>query len=346
MKKLLVLFLLFILLTSCAPPNREEGAGEPQREEYTLGDYYPFWEATLLSYSGEGSKYAEQEVYFDFIKGDRAQVRIFNPGTYIGKIIEIGEGEIRERVSIGEFYGLRDIRDMNGDGDIILKEPIEEGNSWTLEDGRKRYISGVDVEIETPFDNFRGIEVTTEAESSTVKDYYVGGVGHVRSLFVSEGGQEIEVFLDDIVEGRGVDYPIRFFYPNFHDGEIVYVDRGVEFRTNWDITELFEENLRDLPSDELSPMLGPNAEIRSISLDGGEGILEVDFTRSLVTEMNAGAQLEEMIIQSIVNTLGRHYGMYRVLITLEGKRYESGHIILEEGEYFEVDESGVRPFEN
>ncbi|WP_027338603.1 GerMN domain-containing protein [Halonatronum saccharophilum] len=338
LKVILLGILLIFLITGCVPLQEEV-------EEYGLSDYFPFLEETMLSYEGVGNEFAEQDIYFDFIDGDRAQIRVFNPGTFGIRVVEVSDEEIREVLFRGESYGLLNLMEVEGDGDILLKTPLEEGTSWTLEDGRRRSISGVGIEIETPYEDFEGVEVTTEAEHSTVKDYYVAGVGHVRRVFVGEDGFNVETNLQDIIEGTGVSYPVRFFYPNFHNEEIVYLHRRVDFMTNDDIKKIFEGHLRDLPSEDLHPVLGPTAQLNSIEVDEEESLVKVDFSRELVTEMNAGAQLEGMIIQSIVNTFGDHYKVSNVVITLEGERYQSGHIELGEGEFFEVDLSESRPFE-
>jgi hypothetical protein len=62
----------------------------------------------------------------------------------------------------------------------------------------------------------------------------------------------------------------------------------------------------------------------------------VDFTKELVSEMNAGAGFESMILQCITNTLGRYYGVTKVYLTVEGSPYSSGHIIMKKGEPFIV----------
>ena len=82
-------------------------------------------------------------------------------------------------------------------------------------------------------------------------------------------------------------------------------------------------------------MLSPNAKIKSLYLNK-DGMVYVDFTKELVSEMNPGAGYESMILQCITNTLGRYYGVNKVYITVEGKPYKSGHIEMKEGEPFIV----------
>lgn len=72
-----------------------------------------------------------------------------------------------------------------------------------------------------------------------------------------------------------------------------------------------------------------------------DGRVYVDFSRDLVEEMNAGSGTEMLILQAIVNTIGEYYGVEEVVLTVEGNPYESGHILMEEDQAFEVDHSQV-----
>ena len=83
-------------------------------------------------------------------------------------------------------------------------------------------------------------------------------------------------------------------------------------------------------------MLGPNVKIKSLYLNK-DNTVYVDFTKELVSEMNAGSGYEGMILQCITNTLGAYYGVDKVYITIEGSPYSSGHIMMKKGEAFTVD---------
>ena len=61
--------------------------------------------------------------------------------------------------------------------------------------------------------------------------------------------------------------------------------------------------------------------------------------------MNAGSSFEALILQSLTNTLGNYYGVQEVYITIDGGPYESGHIIIEEGEPSTVNYDNVNPGE-
>ncbi|HWQ42407.1 MAG TPA: GerMN domain-containing protein, partial [Desulfosporosinus sp.] len=63
----------------------------------------------------------------------------------------------------------------------------------------------------------------------------------------------------------------------------------------------------------------------------------IDFSKELLSEMNAGSGYESLILQSITNTIGTYYGVDKVSITIEGNPYVSGHVAMKKGELFTVD---------
>ncbi|MDZ7835143.1 MAG: GerMN domain-containing protein [Alkalibacterium sp.] len=71
-----------------------------------------------------------------------------------------------------------------------------------------------------------------------------------------------------------------------------------------------------------------------------DGVVHIDFSANL-SEMNAGAGVEALILQGIVNTIGDYYGVEEVLLTLDEEPYESGHLSFEEGETLSVDYTDV-----
>lgn len=77
--------------------------------------------------------------------------------------------------------------------------------------------------------------------------------------------------------------------------------------------------------------------VQSIVKIGSAGETVKYLQQSLVSEMNAGAAYETMILQCITNTLGIYYGVKKVYLTVEGKPYSSGHIEMKKGVPFIVD---------
>jgi hypothetical protein len=350
-----VLLIIVVAFTGCAKdnihdanetPKEDTNITKPNGEIRTIKDYYPFKENTKMEYKGIGNEFAEQETFFEFIKGSRAQLKIFNPGTVIVKVLEYNNGELREIFTEGEFYHIENMLDIDSENNnVLLKEPLKVGTSWSISGGNKRTITGVDVNLETPYKNFKALEVTTElGEGRKQLDYYVVDIGHVASIY-KDGDFEVKTLLEDI-ENEPYESEIRLYYPLYRDIETVYVDRDIKFSTNEDIKKILEFNLQTPNSDKLISNISKNTKINSIKLDRGNRIVRVDFSKELIKDMNAGSALEGEILKSIVNTLGNYYGVEKVYISIENIPYSSGHFAIKEDEFFTVDQTDIKEFKD
>ena len=350
MKRLFMIVLILALIVSCTKPPVQEPVDEQKKVE----DYFPFLENTKLSYEGIGNEYAEKDVYFDFIEGNRAQLRVSNPGTTVAQIYEVNEGEVRLLSSMEEMYVFYNTMERLTGGsqkveeaeniEVLLKEPLVAGTKWSLSEGRTREITGVDVDVDTPHKDYKAIEVTTVKDGEAVsKDYYAEGVGLIKSIFISDA-YEITTTLEAIEKNTGFKQAVRFYYPDFNNEEIVYVEDEIEFKTNDDIKGLFERRFKEAPGEDVNRVIGDNVKINEIIYNPEDGSITVDFTRSLVTEMNAGIYLESQILGSITNTFGGYFNVTKVYIRLDSQTYESGHVYLEVDEYLTPRLEASKPY--
>jgi hypothetical protein len=335
-------------------PTKDEDAGESEDDskdesndktedktdnsntKFTISDYYPFKENTKYTYEGKGNEYAAYTSFVDYIKDSRIQLRVNNGGTEVIKVLENKNGELKQLLSREESYYREDLTSKSDEKStqILLKEPLAKGTSWTLADGSKRYISNIDSAITTPSGSYKALEVTTEYKDSKTLDYYALNVGLVKTIFKSND-MEVTSSLSKIESKAKLVQSVKFYYPNINDGKLYYIKKDLSFNTN-DMTKLtFQKVFKESPSKNLGVLLGPNAKINSLYL-GKDNMVYVDFSKELVTEMNAGAEFEAMILQSITNTLGEYYGVTKVYITVENSPYSSGHILKKKGEYFTV----------
>lgn len=345
MKKLfLITSLLFALtvLSGCATRDvvpKEDPIINPgeQQVESTIKDYFAYQENTKYVYEGKGNEYASYTVFVDYLKGNRVQIRSNNGGTETVKVMENNNGELTVLLSKGETYYREDLTQstgLTGKGEILLKEPIKKGTTWTLADNRKRSISNLEVEVTTPSGNYKAVEVTTEGKDDKVVDYYAPNIGLVKSVF-SSNGTEVSSTLSKIEKNAPLVQNVKFYFPNINDGKLYSTERKLSFNTN-DITkQVFEREFKDQPQGNLGRLIGPNVKIKSLYLNK-DNMVYIDFTKEFLSEMNAGAGYESMILQSIVNAVGGYYGVEKVYLTVEGNPYSSGHISMKKGEAFTV----------
>lgn len=306
------------------------------KSSYTIKDYYPFKENVKYSYEGKGIEFASYVTYVDYIKGDKIQIRSNNGGTEVVRVIQNKDGELKVVYSQEESYYREDFTGKPfNKNEILLKEPLVKGTSWILEDGRRRYISNVDVVIDTPSGSYKTLEVTTENNDGSTMEYYALNVGLVKTVTKTKD-MEVTSTLSKIDDKARLEQTIKFYYPDVNKDIIYYVDKKLYFNTN-DITKMsIERALKELPNQEVGKLLGTNAKIKSMYLSKNN-IVYIDFSKEFVKEMNAGAGYEAMILKCITNTIGGYYGVNKVYITVENQPYSSGHIVMGKGEYFTVD---------
>jgi hypothetical protein len=319
----------------------EESVGE--EEKLTIEDYFPMEADTEYIYEGEGNEFASYRRYVDYIDvaNKKLQTRTNNGGTETVRVLQIKDGALAVINIMNESYYRADFMNMAAgtDTEVLLMEPLVEGTKWVLKDGRQRSITGVKVPVTTPYGSFEALEVTTEADDSTTKDYYAAGVGLIKTLFQSEG-LEVSSTLESVNKDATLMQQLTVYYADT-DEKIYPVQKELSLRTGTDMISVLEEALKqEPPKTSYLPLISKNAKLNSITLQEGN-VVHADFSRELVTEMNAGAGYELLILQALTNTLGNYYGSLEVLITLDGKPYESGHILMNEGETLPVDDKNV-----
>ena len=301
----------------------------------TINDYFSFKANTKYTYEGIGNEFASYYVLIDYLDGNRVQLRLNNGGTEIVQVLENKDGKLTMLLSRAECYYRENLtQSPSSNAEILLKEPLIKGTTWTLSDNRKRYISNVEVKVTTPLGIYKTLEVTTKGKNDKTLDYYAPNVGLVKTVFISNGDQ-VSSSLSKIENNVSLTQSLEFYYPNVDGSILNFVYKQLIFKTN-DITRIkIETAYKDLPKGNIIGVLSPNTKIKSLYLNK-DNVVYVDFTKELISEMNKGAGFESMILQSITNTLGRYYGVNKVYITVEGKPYASGHIIMQVGEPFIV----------
>jgi len=344
MKKMLSIILMSaLILTACENENTDNpgnDVSENPTQTPTIEDYYPFIENTKYVYKGEGNEFASLTIFVDYIDDNRIQTRTDNGGTETVKVMEINDGQLVQLFSRGETYFRENFtkNEFSG-GKILLKEPLEEGNSWTSDGNLTSTITSISKEVVTSQGNYDALEVTTVGEKGKTVDYYVKDIGLVKIVNTGEG-YKVSSTLSSIENNQLFNQSITLYYPNIDGITINAINVQVSFNTNDEPKDVIAKTVKDLSVYEL---LTTNTKINNLYFNDEENSAHIDLSKDFVSEMNAGAGFEAMILQSITNTLGTYYGVNDVYITIDDGPYESGHIIIDKDESYKVDLSNVKP---
>ena len=127
--------------------------------------------------------------------------------------------------------------------------------------------------------------------------------------------------------------------------KIYYLDEKQEKLITRDINlDLKSDDKDEKILDELkkSKVIKNNTEIKNINLENESDqdekkILCIDFKNEFINLDEVGAESEDLILKSILKTFAEVYDVKKIRITINGENYESGHIEMEDGDYFDVE---------
>ena len=326
----------------------EDTNGETDQVSQDIETWFPRLENTLLEYEGEGMEYSSFTRYPQFAHDDTLQMLESTGGTDVAIIYEYTENQIEEVFIRPETYFREDFVDTGLESEhsgfnIILQAPIEVGHSWESPNGTTSEITEVGIEMDTPMGSVEAIGVTTIFEDGIEVSYYGEGIGLIQREMVQGDDEETKVTsrLTAFEGNKAEEIPLTVYGVDDQALGIDAVPVTMSLMTNDPARLTLASLMRgESPETEGLYLLTEGVEINYMYL-GHDGIVHVDFSSELVNEMNAGSGTEGLLLQSIANTIGGYYGVQEIALTVDGGSYESGHILLEEGDTLTVDHSNV-----
>lgn len=317
MKKI-VAFAILLILTGCFNNDLENN----NEVVYNASDFVFDEQNKTLVYEGLGNEFADYEVFLEFTSNDSIQRRIMNPGTTSVEVLTINSDSIVRTFHQAErYYVYNNLDDVN-DNEIMLKDPIEVGTKWDVNDGT-REITEIGVEIFTDVKTYDAVEVKVVKNDMITLEYYAKDIGLIKSVF-NPGPEEITSTLKEITT-EPLLVTIDLFYP----GEDLINNSNISFETNDAFVNLLENEYKKEFQDVASPLTA-DTDINNITIV--EDVLYIDLSDDFVEETNAGADYEQLTIQSVVNTFGKFYDKNKIILTIDNGPYVSGHF------EFDVDE--------
>ena len=308
--------------------------------ELKITDYYPIEADTRYVYEGTGNEFAGYSAFVDYTSENKVQLMIDNGGTSIARTYEIKGGKVIRTLSKGEVYYRENLLDQNdANEEVLLMEPLKKGTSWLLEDGRKREITEASAEVATPMGNYSAIEVTTDGKDGTDIDYYVKGIGLVKTVFQT-GGMEVSTSLKSVEKNATRVQSVNFYYPDVQNDKIYFVPKDITYHTNDNTSQLLEDAYKQTANENYDVVLPTGAAIKSLTLNKDNKV-RVDLNNSFISGINAGSGYEGMILQCIANTFGQYYNSSEVILTVGGEPYQSGHVMMKEGQSIPVKYDGT-----
>ncbi len=321
-----------------APSDTAEPSDTTEPAVPTLADYFPILPDVSCRFDVSGGKDLPVSTYVEFTGKDTIQIKYDNGTTVKHILYAIRDGEVRIAVERSELYARENLSLLpsEGDGEILLKEPLKVGTTWYV-DGGIRSITDLKAKVDTPAGSFAAIEVTTIGNDTATRQYYAPGIGLIKT--VRTGAFEDTSVLGTRTTGQPETMNLTLYYPKMNDTKVVVTSDTAQAKlsSNDLLTDLLADYFRHPAETDVLPLMSEKTTIRSMSQDPVSGIVTIDFSKEFISEMNAGSETEAAILQCVANTAGSLYGASQVIITIDGQLYESGHIAFKQGETISVD---------
>ena len=283
-----------------------------------ITNYLPSYPNQLKYFSSGDQEYA---TYVDFINEASAMFQVsehFDGATNV-KTFQLNGGAITQ-ISSYENVGIIE-NVLNGTSQattslprVLLQEPIALGTTWIAYDTIQSSITALYESVPIGNQTYTNVvEVTTDYEAYSLKEYYAAQEGLVLTWIVPilENVTEQQWQLVDNYRNVKFADTIALAVPNTNTSPLLTTEEGV-------ISHQTGESL-ETAFTALFNQKGWLAQvvIQHISLDANQ-VLTVDFTPGIVAAMNAQPAQEEGILPAIVQTFANYYGVKQVKLTVNG----------------------------
>lgn len=285
-------------------------------------DYFPHNSNSIYIYRGFNNNLINFKSSIDYFNNNKVQVRFDNGTTNTVNIYEYTDNGIKLSFQIENAYHHQNFLDESNTMDnYLIKDPIIKNNMWLLSDGSKRCITNVDIKVKTQFNLFpSALEIVTISKDNSEfsVDYYVLGIGLVKSIYYIKKSGLLYCELEDILENSPFSKNVKIYYPDENLNTIWYSNKTLNYNTNEDITLGFSKLLQTPPIG-LLPIINCNTKINKIYYKNN--FAHIDFYEGIINILKENTHKTKAFFDCIYNTLKNYYKTENIYITINNHPY-------------------------
>lgn len=285
-------------------------------------DYFPHNSNSIYIYRGFNNNLINFKSSIDYFNNNKVQVRFDNGTTNTVNIYEYTDNGIKLSFQIENAYHHQNFLDESNTMDnYLIKDPIIKNNMWLLSDGSKRCITNVDIKVKTQFNLFpSALEIVTISKDNSEfsVDYYVLGIGLVKSIYYINKSGLLYCELEDILENSPFSKNVKIYYPDENLNTIWYSNKTLNYNTNEDITLGFSKLLQTPPIG-LLPIINCNTKINKIYYKNN--FAHIDFYEGIINILKENTLKTKAFFDCIYNTLKNYYKTENIYITINNHPY-------------------------
>lgn len=284
-------------------------------------DYLPSKSNSIYLYKGINNDTFTFKRYIEYINNDKIQVKFDNGLNSFVNVYEYNPDGIKLCYYTGTSLYRQDFTTHTGCiNNYLIKDPIAKDNIWILSDGSKRCITNIDVKVQTQFKLYdSAIEVVTTAknDSQFSINYYVLGIGLVKSIYYINKKGFLSFELEDILDDIPYSKKVKFYYPDKNLNTIWSVEKPIIFNTNDDPSIVFSKEFESSPKG-LLPLINRNTVINKMNYNLSTNSVSIDFSKDILLNLKSSSEYNTLFYYSIYNTLKDFYNTDNILINIEG----------------------------
>lgn len=284
-------------------------------------DYLPPKANSIYIYKGVDNDTFTFKRYIEYINDDKIQIKFDNGVNSFINVYEYSPDGIKLCYYTGTSLYHQDLTTHTGCiNNYLIKEPIAKNNIWILSDGSKRCITNINIKVQTQFKLYdSAIEVVTTAknDSQFSINYYVLGIGLVKSVYYINKKGFFSFELEDILEDTPYSKKVKIHYPDKNLNTIWSVDKSIVFNTNDNPSIVFSKEFESPPKGLLS-LINRNTVINQMNYNLNNNSVSIDFSKDILINLNSSSEYNTLFYYSIYNTLKDFYNTDDILINIEG----------------------------
>lgn len=248
--------------------------------------------------------------YMEFVDGNLKMMQVREQTStaisnhyYAWDAIQISDLGVGEGTNIPS----NQLSNLSTEGsNIILKAPIQKGNSWEMSSEEIASITNLYETVNINGTTYQDVVEVAYQDDQQIK-YFAKGLG-----IVAEINPDDSLVLSSISQNSYFQVQIPIKAPQQVDNKLVLVDdvAPIKFQTNEESANIYTKLFQTLG------WITPDISVNKINKE--TYYINVDFTPGIVAAMNQNEVTERGIIPAIVMTMIEHYGVEAVQITVNG----------------------------
>lgn len=248
--------------------------------------------------------------YMEFVDGNlkMMQVREQKPTSISNHYYAWDEQQISD-LGVGEGTNIpsNQLSNLSTErSNIILKAPIQKGNSWEMSSEEIASITNLYETVNINGTTYQDVVEVAYQDDQQIK-YFAKGLG-----IVAEINPDDSLVLSSISQNSYFQVQIPIKAPQQVDNKLVLVDdvAPIKFQTNEESANIYTKLFQTLG------WITPDISVNKINKE--TYYINVDFTPGIVAAMNQNEVTERGVIPAIVMTMIEHYGVEAVQLTVNG----------------------------